>query len=234
MRKTSALGSELRGDNVTRLINLGLAQGAKFICLGDYANSRGAADMGLSPCCRLRPRFQRDHFRENWVDEISPRRLNLLQMMDAAKDGKLKALSVVGSDPVARSTCQIPSRCEGLRRGARHVSHREAARHRQCVIAGRCLRKKVGPSPTPAVTCRCSRKAGEFAGVRNDFECIVRIADRMGYHVHKLRAVWRRSSASDMGQIERIVRRRLIWRFRQTTTDGEARELSSWMHVIVG
>ena len=30
------------------------------------------------------------------------------------------------------------------------------------------------------------KKAGEFSGVRNDFECIVRIAARMGYDVHKL------------------------------------------------
>ena len=30
------------------------------------------------------------------------------------------------------------------------------------------------------------KKAGEFAGVRNDFECIVRIAARMGYDVRKL------------------------------------------------
>ncbi len=42
-------GSELRGGDVKALVNFGLAQGAKFICLGDYANSRGAADMGLYP-----------------------------------------------------------------------------------------------------------------------------------------------------------------------------------------
>ena len=29
------------------------------------------------------------------------------------------------------------------------------------------------------------KKAGDFAGVRTDFECIVRIALRMGYDVHK-------------------------------------------------
>ncbi len=42
-------GSELRGQDVKTLVDFGLAQGAKFVCLGDYANSRGAADMGLYP-----------------------------------------------------------------------------------------------------------------------------------------------------------------------------------------
>ncbi len=43
-------GSEIRGDDVATLVEFGSGiSGAKFICLGDYANSRGAADMGLYP-----------------------------------------------------------------------------------------------------------------------------------------------------------------------------------------
>ena len=43
-------GSDLRGDQVASLVKFGSGiAGAKFICLGDYANSRGAADMGLYP-----------------------------------------------------------------------------------------------------------------------------------------------------------------------------------------
>ena len=99
-------GSELRGDDVTALVNFGLAQGAKFICLGDYANSRGAADMGLYPDMLpgYAPVVQRDQLprRLGWTKFPTTPGLNLLQMMDAAKDGKLKALYVVGSNPVAR------------------------------------------------------------------------------------------------------------------------------------
>ncbi len=43
------------------------------------------------------------------------------------------------------------------------------------------------------------KKAGEFSGVRNDFECIVRIALRMGYDVRKLVPVWRRRHARRHG-----------------------------------
>ncbi len=43
-------GSEFRGRNIDALIRLSATfPQAKFACLGDYANSRGAADMGLYP-----------------------------------------------------------------------------------------------------------------------------------------------------------------------------------------
>ena len=98
-------GSELRGQDVKTLVDFGLAQGAKFICLGDYANSRGAADMGLYPDMLpgYAPVSSATSFHEEWLDEIPKTPgMNLLQMMDAAKDGKLKALYVVGSNPIAR------------------------------------------------------------------------------------------------------------------------------------
>ena len=44
------IGSELRGAELKRLIDFGLTiPNAKFALLADYANSRGAADMGLLP-----------------------------------------------------------------------------------------------------------------------------------------------------------------------------------------
>ena len=44
------------------------------------------------------------------------------------------------------------------------------------------------------------RKAGEIAGVRNDFEIIVRIAERMGYDVTKLVPFGGGGTRADMGQ----------------------------------
>ena len=50
---------------IAALVDFGAAfQRAKFVCLGDYANSRGAADMGLSrPASRLRRRRRSRHIR---------------------------------------------------------------------------------------------------------------------------------------------------------------------------
>jgi len=76
------------------LITIGAAiPGCKWVCLGDYANSRGAADMGLYP--DLLPGYiPLSHgaaFREAWDAEFPTQSgLNLLQMMEAAKGGLLK------------------------------------------------------------------------------------------------------------------------------------------------
>ncbi len=43
-------GSEYRGRDIDALVNFGVwLPNARFACLGDYVNSRGAADMGLLP-----------------------------------------------------------------------------------------------------------------------------------------------------------------------------------------
>ncbi len=43
-------GSEYRGRDIDALVNFGMRlPQARFACLGDYVNSRGAADMGLLP-----------------------------------------------------------------------------------------------------------------------------------------------------------------------------------------
>jgi NADH-quinone oxidoreductase subunit G len=44
------------------------------------------------------------------------------------------------------------------------------------------------------------KKAGEFAGVRTDLECMVRIALRMGYDVRKLVPFSGEGTRADMGQ----------------------------------
>jgi NADH-quinone oxidoreductase subunit G len=79
-------------------------EGAKFVCLGDYANSRGAADMGLYP--DLLPGYQPladgHAFRDDWGTLPQERGLSITEMAQAAKDGQLKALYVVGANPVAR------------------------------------------------------------------------------------------------------------------------------------
>ncbi|HEY6763701.1 MAG TPA: molybdopterin-dependent oxidoreductase, partial [Candidatus Sulfotelmatobacter sp.] len=99
-------GSEIRGKDIATLVKFGsVISGAKFICLADYANSRGAADMGLYP--DLLPGYQpaigRTEFHEEWGAIPQSTGLDFPGMVDAAKAGKLKALYVVGSNPIARN-----------------------------------------------------------------------------------------------------------------------------------
>src|SRR5947209_776406 len=98
-------GSEVFGKGVSALAKFasGIA-GAKLLCLGDYANSRGAADMGLYP--DLLPGYHplSDAAKlGDWAAGVPQQPgLNLKQMFDAAKNGALKAIYVVGSNPIAR------------------------------------------------------------------------------------------------------------------------------------
>ena len=93
-------GSEVRGADVATLVGFGAAiPGAKFVCLGDYANSRGAADMGLYP--DLLPGYHsrtgQNEFPKEWGEVPQAAGLDLVAMIDAARAGQLGALYVVGS-----------------------------------------------------------------------------------------------------------------------------------------
>src|SRR5271157_4259366 len=195
-------GSELRGQDVKTLIDFGLPQGAKFISLGDYANSRGAAAMGLYPDMLpgYAPVSSATSFHEEWLDEIpNAPGLNLLQMMDAAKDGKLKALYVVGSNPIARYNIDpfVLSKSFVV---VQDMFLTDTASIADVVMPIANAYEKAGTCTNTCGDVQMLKKGGEFAGVRSDFECIVRIADRMGYDIHKLVPFGGGGTRADMGQ----------------------------------
>ncbi len=97
-------GSEIRGNDIASLVAFGSGiAGAKFICLADYANSRGAADMGLYPDLLpgYHPTAGTSDFHQEWAIPQTAG-LDLAGMVEAGKSGKLKALYVVGSNPIGR------------------------------------------------------------------------------------------------------------------------------------
>ena len=195
-------GSELRDGDIKTMVDFGLAQGAKFICLGDYANSRGAADMGLYPDMLpgYAPVSSATRFHQEWLDEIpTAPGMNLLQMMDAAKNGKLKALYVVGSNPVARYNVD-PFALSKSFVVVQDMFLTETAKIADVVLPVANAYEKSGTYTNTCGDVQMLKKAGEFAGVRNDFECIVRIALRMGYDVHKLVPFTGGGTRADMGQ----------------------------------
>ena len=195
-------GSELRGSDVKTLIDLGLARGAKFICLGDYANSRGAADMGLYPDMLpgYAPVDGATKFHEKWLDAIPKAAgLNLLQMADAAKEHKLKALYVVGSNPVARYNID-PFTLSKAFVVVQDMFLTETAMIADVVMPVANAYEKSGTYTNTAGDLQLLKKAGDFGGTRTDFECIVRIAQTMGYDVSKLVPFGNSGTRADMGQ----------------------------------
>ena len=195
-------GSELRGADVKTLIDAGLAQGAKFLCLGDYANSRGAADMGLFPDMLpgYAPVAGATKFHADWVDAIPQTAgLNLLQMVDAAGEGKLKALYVVGSNPIARYSLD-PFALSKTFVVIQDMFLTETANVADVVLPVANAYEKEGTYTNTAGDLQMIKKAGDFAGARSDFECIVRLAHAMGYEVQKLVPFLGGGVRADMGQ----------------------------------
>jgi NADH-quinone oxidoreductase subunit G len=195
-------GSEIRGAAVKSLIDFGLAQGSKFLCLGDYANSRGASDMGLYPDMLpgYAPVTSASRFHENWVDVIPKAPgLNLLQMVDAAKAGNLKALYIVGSNPVVRFNID-PFALLKTFVVVQDMFLTETANIADVVLPVANAYEKAGTYTNTAGDLQVLKKAGDFAGTRSDFECIIGIAQAMGYDVHKLVPFTGGGVRADMGQ----------------------------------
>src|SRR5207244_5854145 len=87
-------GFEVRGSDVAALVKFGSTlPESKFICLGDYANSRGAADMGVYPDLLpgYAPLAAGQRFADEWEAELPDNPgMNLSRMLAAATSGGLR------------------------------------------------------------------------------------------------------------------------------------------------
>jgi NADH-quinone oxidoreductase subunit G len=195
-------GSEIRGADIASLVKFGSSiPGAKFIGLADYANSRGAADMGLYP--DLLPGYQpttgSSEFHHEWGAIPSAPGLDLPGMIDAAKAGKLKALYVVGSNPVARLNVD-PFAFSKAFVVVQDMFLTETAVMADVVLPAANAYEKSGTVTNTCGDLQLVTKAGEVSGTKPDFEMIVRIADAMGFDVRKLVPFGRGGLEADMGQ----------------------------------
>jgi len=194
-------GSELRGADLQKLVAFAASlTGAKLICLSDYSNSRGAADMGLYP--DLLPGYQPvadpAQFREEWGNIPTDRGLSLPEMMDAAKAGKLKALYVIGSNPVGRLGID-PSMLAKSFVVVQEMFLTETASIADVVLPAANAYEKEGTVTNTCGDVQLAKKAGDVSGTKPDFEMIVRIADVMGFDVRNL-VPFGRGTRADMGQ----------------------------------
>jgi len=181
-------GSAIRGSDIAGLVAFGGGiPGCKFICLADYSNSRGAADMGLYP--DLLPGYHpvagSSEFHREWGDLPKGTGFDLPGMVDAAKNGILKALFVVGSNPVARLQIDpfVFSKSFVV---VQDLFLTETAMTADVVLPASNAYEKAGTMTNTCGDVQLVKKAGEVSGTKPDFEMIVRIADAMGHDVHRL------------------------------------------------
>jgi NADH-quinone oxidoreductase subunit G len=194
-------GSEVRGADVASLVKFGSGiPGAKFICLADYANSRGAADMGLYPdlLAGYYPVGAQNKFHEEWGSIPTTPGLTISEMVDAAKSGKLEALYVIGANPVSRYSIDpfIFSKSFVV---VQDMFLTETAFMADVVLPSANAYEKSGTFTNTCGDLQLVKKAGEVSGTKSDFEMIVRIADAMGFDVRKL-VPFGAGERTDMGQ----------------------------------
>jgi NADH-quinone oxidoreductase subunit G len=195
-------GSEIRGNDIEVLVKFGSAiPDKKFVCLGDYANSRGAADMGLYP--DLLPGYHRvadnGKFHREWGGIPTTPGLNVLQMVDAAKAGKLQALYVVGSNPIGRFEID-PFAFSNSFVVVQEMFLTETALMADVVLPAANAYEKSGTFTNTCGDLQLIKKASEVTDAKTDFEMIVRIADAMGFDVRKLVHFGGGGTRADMGQ----------------------------------
>jgi NADH-quinone oxidoreductase subunit G len=194
-------GSELRGNDIGKLVSFASTlNGAKLICLGDYANSRGASEMGLYPDLLpgYEPLSDTGRFQQEWGKLPTEKGLSLPEMMDAAKSGKLKALYVVGSNPVGRLGID-PVALSKTFVVVQDMFLTETAAIADVVLPAANAYEKTGTFTNTCGDLQLVKKAGEVTNTKSDFEMIVRISDAMGFDVAGL-VPYGAGTRSDMGQ----------------------------------
>ena len=190
------VGNELRDGELARLINT--LPNAKFACIADYANSRGASDMGLLP--DLLPGYQPLSGSALMSEYKAPTQpgLDMLAMFDAANAGNLAALYVVGSNPVSRYGVTAEA-LQNTFLVVQDLFLTETAEIADVVLPAAMLYEKSGTVTNSYGDVQLVNKAGDKAGVRTDFELIVRLADKMGHPVKTL-VPFGRGLRADIGQ----------------------------------
>ena len=142
--------------------------------------------------------------------------LPLPQMFDAARAGELKALYVVGANPVGRLGI-APAALKNAFVVVQDMFLTETAALADVVLPAANAYEKSGTFTNTCGDIQILKKAGEVSTTKSDFEMIVRIADAMGADVRKL-VPFGHGSRSDMGQ-------------SRGAQSGEADQHSVWLEA---
>src|SRR5262249_38081897 len=181
-----AFGAGLRGDEIVTLATLAAShKSAKLLALGDYANSRGAADMGLYP--DLLPGYTPlgGAVGSEYAGMPTKAGMNIEEMVAATKRGELGALYVVGSNALGHMGVQ-PGELQNCFMVVQEMFLTETASLADVVLPAANAYEKVGTFTNTYGDLQLLKKAGDFVPAKNDFELIVRIAARMGADVTQL------------------------------------------------
>jgi NADH-quinone oxidoreductase subunit G len=180
-------GEEVSGAAIGLLVNFGskLPGKTRYMALGDYANSRGAADMGVLPD-RL-PGYAytdnaaaREKLEEIWGGAIpSHAGMTTPQMVEAAQSGKLKALYVMGANPLAHFGALGAGRGQLELLIVHEMFLTETAKQADIVFPAASAYEKDGTVTNTAGEIQMLRKGVEIMGTRSDFDLLRIVSHQM-------------------------------------------------------
>jgi NADH-quinone oxidoreductase subunit G len=173
-------GSGLAGAAIANLVAFGskLPGKIRYMALGDYANSRGAADMGLLPdrlpgYAYLDNKSAVESLERHWEAKLpSKPGLTAPQMVEAAQAGNLSALYVVGANPLAHYGTL------GFGRGKLQllIVHEmfltETSLQADIVFPAVSAYEKEGSVTNTSGEIQLLHKAAEVMGARSDFDLL--------------------------------------------------------------
>lgn len=195
-------GEEYRDAQVAPLVNWGLKRGnVPFAFLGDHANARGAADMGLLP--DLLPGYvpvtAPGEYATAYPGMPTVPGMTMPEMFSAARKGTLNALLVVGANPVA-SLGVDPAALKNTFLIVQDIFLTETAALADVVFPAASLYEKTGTVTSTYGDVQMAKKAADRAGVKPDFEILVRLAGGMGIDVKTLVPFGKAGVTADLGQ----------------------------------
>ncbi len=181
-------GDEIRGEAVAALVRWGLTLPGRtrFVALGDYANSHGAADMGLLPdtlpgYCPLSDAAARGRYESVWGTPIpaKPGR-DIRAMLAGIQAGQIKALFVFGSNPVR--TFKLEKNVLGKLSllCVAELFPTETAELADVVLPATSFAEKTGTVTNTCGQVQALKKTMRTAGTRSDLEILLALVRQFG------------------------------------------------------
>ncbi|MBI4460744.1 MAG: NADH-quinone oxidoreductase subunit NuoG [Acidobacteria bacterium] len=178
--------AEITGQAVSQLVSVGsqLPGDTRYIALGDYSNSRGAADMGVLP--HLLPGYGpvvdpavRAKFESHWKSELPDQPgWTVEEMLAAVREGRLESLYIVGANPLKGSDATAYRKKTFL--VVQDLFLHETAQAADVILPVSCAYEKSGTVTNTCGEVQRLRKAMQWLGPRSDLDIFLQLARAIG------------------------------------------------------
>jgi NADH-quinone oxidoreductase chain G len=181
-------GDEIKGPDISEVVRWGLALPGhtRFVALGDYANSRGAADMGVLPgalpgYAAVSDGASRERYEAVWQARVpaEPGR-DIRSSLAAIESGEIKALLVFGANPVRTFKLQKALLGKLSFLMVADLFRTETAELADVLLAATSFAEKAGTVTNTYGEVQALKKTMRKAGTRSDLEILLALARQFG------------------------------------------------------